>query len=154
MAHLEQLLTLSLSSTELFKAKAYREYEHQSSSLGTLLTIKIRWALSVTPLVLRTGAVQDMLLDAPRQVTLMRPSLVGSSANHTLKHSKQLQNARQPMLLFNSIKKPQDIRCAFVPMEAASGQLKDAIYTTSSLIYFGVLNVVNFVCRIQGVLLH
>jgi hypothetical protein len=91
MAHSKLLLT---SSTELFKAKAYREDECQSSRLGTLLIIQIRRALSIMPLVLRTGTVQYMLPDATRQRPLLRPSLVGSSACHTTQYSNAVAKCK------------------------------------------------------------
>jgi hypothetical protein len=85
-----------------------------------------------------------MLSDAMRQATLIRPSLVGFSANCILQHLKQLQNAWQPMLHFNSIQASWGMRHAFVPMEAMSGQGKNAFWLPENIM--GTISGVKGVC--------
>ncbi len=107
-----------------FETNAYMEDGDLSFKLGNIADYTYKVGSVCCATCLKNRICAGYAPDAMRQAMLIRSSLVGLSANCTFQHSKQLWNARQPMLLFNSIQMPWDIRHELVPMNATSGQVK------------------------------
>jgi hypothetical protein len=116
MAQEKTLLTSSLTSTELSKQMLTGKIDAVfSSSLGALLTIRKVGPVCFAACLMNRNCA-GYAPGCHKTSNFDLAELGGIECKLVLHHLKQLQNGRQPMLHFNLIQAPWDMRHAFVPM--------------------------------------